>query len=82
MRSPPVPAAPRGRSTGRKRPVVNYTEHGTQDMCTDSDFEPVLKLPQPLDNKSYPSASHIAIQREIDNKKANKMVKIQPALIT
>ena len=51
-------------------------------MCTDSDFEPVLKLPQPLDDKSYPSASHIAIQREIDTKKENKMGKIQPALIT
>ena len=35
MRSCPIPAAPRGRSTGRKRPVVNYTKHGTQDMCTD-----------------------------------------------
>ena len=45
------------RSTGRKRAAVNYAEQGTQDSGRDSDYEVKLKPQQPLDNKSYPSAS-------------------------
>ena len=45
------------RSTGRKRTAVNYDEQGIQDSGRDSDYEIKLKPPQPLDNKSYPSAS-------------------------
>ena len=39
-----------------------------------------MTLPQPLDNKSYASATKIAIQHEIDNKKANKLGNSQTAL--
>ena len=35
------------------------------------------KPPQPLDNKSYPSASRIATQRLIESNKANKQTKWQ-----
>ena len=45
------------RSTGWKRTVVNYAEQGIQDSGCDSDHEIKLKPPQPLDNKSYPSAN-------------------------
>ena len=45
------------RSTGRKRAAVNYAEQGSQDSGHDSDYKARLKPQQPLDNKSYPSAS-------------------------
>ena len=60
------------RSTGRKRAVVNYAEQGNQDSGCDSDYEAKLKPPQPLDNKSYPSASRIAIQCVIETNRASK----------
>ena len=51
----------------RKRPVrttwpkINYTKHGMKDSSCDSDFEPVLKPLTPLDNKSHPTPSRIAM---------------------
>ena len=60
------------RSTGRKRTVVNYAEQGNQDSGHDSDYEAKLKPPQPLDNKSYPSASRIATQCVIETNRASK----------
>ena len=60
------------RSTGRKWMVVNYKEQGFQDSGCDSDYEVTPKPPQPLDNKSYPSASRIATQCLIENNKANR----------
>ena len=60
------------RSTGRKRAMVNYAEQGTQDSGHDSDYEAKLKPQQPLDNKSYPSASQIATQRVIETNRASK----------
>ena len=48
---------PATRSTGRKRATVNYAEQGTQDSGHDSDNKANVKPQQPLDNKSYPSAS-------------------------
>ena len=65
------------RSTGRKRTVVNYREQGFQDSGHDSDYEATLKPLQPLDNKSYPSASRIATQHLIETNKANKQTKWQ-----
>ena len=52
--------------------VVNYKEQGFQDSGCDSDYEVTPKPPQPLDNKSYPSASRIATQCLIENNKANR----------
>ena len=60
------------RSTSRKRTVVNYDEQGIQDSGRDSDYEIKLKPPQPLDNKSYPSASRITTQCVIETKRASK----------
>ena len=60
------------RSTGRKRAMVNYAEQGNQDNGQDSDYEAKLKPPQPLDNKSYPSASQIATQHVIETNRASK----------
>ena len=54
------------------RPKINYTEHGIKDSSCDSDFEPVLKPPTPLDNKSHPTPSRIAMQKEIELNKATK----------
>ena len=60
------------KSTGRKRAVVNYDEQGIQDSGRNSDYEIKLKPPQPLDNKSYPSASRIATQHVIKTNRASK----------
>ena len=54
------------------RPKINYTEHGTKDSSCDSNFEPVLKPLTPLDNKSHPTPSRIAMQKEIELNKAAK----------
>ena len=59
-------------STGRKRATVNYAEQGAQDSGCDSDYEAKLKPQQPLDNKSYPSASRIATQCVIETNRASK----------
>ena len=60
------------RSTGRKRASVNYAEQGAHDSGCDSDYEAKPKPQQPLDNKSYPSASRIATQRVIETNRASK----------
>ena len=60
------------RSTRRKRATVNYAEQGTHDSGCDSDYEAKLKPQQPLDNKSYPSASRIATQHVIETNRASK----------
>ena len=52
--------------------MVNYAEQGTQDSGCDSDYEAKLKPQQPLDNKSYPSASRIATQHLIETNRASK----------
>ena len=54
------------------QPKINYTEHGMKDSSRDSDFEPVLKPPTPLDNKSHPTPSRITMQKEIELNKAAK----------
>ena len=70
MRSRPISVSTR--PSRKRRRVVNYTEQGVKDSGNDSDFEPVLK-PQPLlDNKSYPTPTRIAMQKEIELKKATK----------
>ena len=53
-------------------PKINYTEHGMKDSSCDSDFEPVLKPLTPLDNKSHPTPSRIAMQKEIELNKTAK----------
>ena len=63
------------RSTGRKRATVNYAEQCTQDSGRDSDYEAKLKPQQPLDNKSYPSASRIATQHVIETNRASKQTR-------
>ena len=52
--------------------MANYDEQGIQDSGHDSDYEIKLKSPQPLDNKSYPSASRIATQHVIETNRASK----------
>ena len=51
---------------------MNYAEQGNQDSGHDSDYEAKLKPPQPLDKKSYPSASRIATHRVIETNRASK----------
>ena len=51
---------------------MNYAEQGAQDSGCDSDYKAKLKPQQPLDNKSYPSASRIATQRVIETNRASK----------
>ena len=63
---------PATRSTRKKTATVDYAEQGTQDSGHDSDYEAKLKPQQPLDNKSYPSASRIATQRVIETNRASK----------
>ena len=43
-----------------------------KDSSHDSDFEPVPKPPMTLDNKSHPTPSRIAMQKEIELNKATK----------
>ena len=60
------------RPARRTQPKINYTEHGAKDSSHDSDFQPVLKPPTPLDNKSHPTPSRITMQKEIELNKAAK----------
>ena len=71
------------RSTGRKRVSVNYVEQGANDNDSglDSDYEAKPKPQQPLDNKSYPSASRIATQRVIETNRASKQT-MKPNTLT
>ena len=66
------PASFHRRATRKSQPKINYNEQGVKDSRQDSDFEPVLKLQPPLDNKRNPTSSRIAIQREIELNKASK----------
>ena len=59
--------------------MVNYAEQGIQDSGRDSDYEIKLKPPQPLDNKSYPSASRIATQCVIKTNRASKQTSMPNA---
>ena len=68
------------RSIGRKRASVNYVEQGAHDSGRDSDYEAKPKPQQPLDNKSYPSASRIATQRVIKTNRASKQTMIPNTL--
>ena len=54
MRARPSSTESRNRTTGRKQTLVNYKEQGFQESSCDSDYEVTPKVPQPLDNKSYP----------------------------
>ena len=58
--------------TRSTRHIINYTEQGMKDSGHDSDFEPVLKPQRPLDNKSHPTPTRIAMQKEIELNKATK----------
>ena len=52
---------------------VNYHESPSSQELNDSDYEPTAKREKPLDNKRYPSDTHIAIQKIIDeNRNANQ----------
>ena len=68
------------RSTRRKRATVNYAEQGTQDSGRDSDYKAKLKPQQPLDNKSYHSASGIATQHVIETNRASKQTSMPNTL--
>ena len=59
--------------------MVSYAEQGIQDSGRDSDYKIKLKPPQPLDNKSYPSASRIATQRVIKTNRASKQTSMPNA---
>ena len=56
------------RSSGRKLKI----DYQNTDKDLDSDYEPVLPAPPPLDNKRFPSSNRMAIQQEIMNNKNNK----------
>ena len=72
MRIRPGTSENTNRTTGRKRPPVNYRESSVLESGHDSDYEVKLKPLPPLDNKSYPSASRIATQHIIESNRANK----------
>ena len=59
------------RYSSRKRKSVNYTDQ-TKDNEQDSDYEPKIPPPPPLDNKKYPSAHRMAIQQGILSNKTSK----------
>ena len=59
------------RYSSRKRKSVDYTNQ-TNDNDYDSDYEPKIPPPPPLDNKKYPSAHRMAIQQGILSNKINK----------
>ena len=66
------PNSTRKRPVRTTQPKINYTKHGMKECSRDSDFEPVLKPLTPLDNKSHPTPSRIAMQKEIELNKATK----------
>ena len=59
------------RYSSRKRKSVNYTDQ-TKDNDQDSDYEPKIPPPPPLDNKKYPSTHRMAIQQGILSNKTSK----------
>ena len=78
MRIRPGTSDNTNRTTGRKRPPVNYRESFVMESGHDSDYEVKLKPLPPLDNKSYPSASRIATQHIIESNRANKQTNETP----
>ena len=60
------------RYSSRKRKSVNYTFQTKDDNDQDSDYEPKMSPPPPLDNKKYPSANRMAIQQGIQSNKTSK----------
>ena len=75
MRIRPGTSENTNRTTGRKRPPINYRESSVPDSGHDSDYEAKLKPLPPLDNKSYPLVSRIATQHIIASNRANKQAK-------
>ena len=59
---------------------MNYAEQGVHDSGCDSDYKAKPKPQQPLDNKSYPSASRIATQRVIETNRASKQTMMRNTL--
>ena len=64
------------RYSSRKRKGVNYTDRTKDDNDQDSDYEPKMSPPLPLDNKKYPSANRMAIQQGILSNRTSKLKKI------
>ena len=60
------------RCSSRKRKSVNYTDQTKDDNDQDSDYEPKMSPPSPLDNKKYPSANRMAIQQRILSNRTSK----------
>ena len=61
------------RYSSRKRKSVNYTDQINDDNDQDSNYEPKMSPPLPLDNKKYPSANRMAIQQGILSTKPSKL---------
>ena len=59
------------RYSSRKRKSVDYTNQ-TNENDRDSDYEPKIPPPPPLDNKKYLSAHRMAIQQGILSNKTSK----------
>ena len=59
------------RYSSRKRKSVDYTNQ-TNENDHDSDYEPKIPPPPPLDNKKYLSANRMAIQQGILSNKTSK----------
>ena len=62
---------------------VNYQESPPSKELNDSDFELTSKQEKPLDNKRFPSSTHIAIQKNIELNKmiANQHTSSEPSLL-
>ena len=60
------------RYSSRKRKSVNYTDQTKDDNDQDSDYEPKMSPPLPLDNKKYPSANRMAMQQGILSNRTSK----------
>ena len=60
------------RYSSRKRKSVNYTDQTKDDNDQDSDYEPKMSPPSPLDNKKYPSENRMAIQQRILSNRTSK----------
>ena len=61
------------RYSSRKRKSVKYRDQASDDNDQDSDYEPKMSPPLPLDNKKYPSANRMAIQQGILSNRTSKL---------
>ena len=59
--------------SSRKRKSVNYKDQTSDDNDQDSDYEPKMSPPLPLDNKKHPSANRMAIQQGILSNGTSKL---------